>query len=234
MARAGRHGRDPLNRHIALAAGFALAASACTGQTLYTTARTTPAGKLTLLIAEEVAVRPATDLPENRALAYYRPPAYALPLVGVRVGLTEALEFGVQQAVLMGSTSADVKWNPIRTRYFDVALLARGTFAYPPTLERPTNDIAGGGGLLHLPLLLGLNAGPVVFTASPGVTPFLDRYGRVSLAARAGLGVRVHLHEAFAIHPEVTWMDDVAGPSEMHMVTFGVGVLFGTLPERSR
>jgi hypothetical protein len=212
-----------------LALGHATAA--CTGQTLYTTARTAPPNAITVLVAEELAVRPAVEVPPNRGLAYHRPPPYALPLVGVRAGLSESVDVGVQQSVVAASTSGDVKWNPLRSRYLDLALLARVTLAYPPRLDRPTNDVAGGGLLVHAPLLVGLNAGPIILTLSPGMTPYLDRYGRVSLAARAGLGVRAHVTQDFAIHPEVTWMDEVAGPSEMHMVTLGVGVVFGTLPD---
>jgi hypothetical protein len=40
----------------------------------------------------------------------------------------------------------------------------------------------------------------------------------------------VRITSGFAVHPEASWMREVAGPTDMGFATFGLGFVFPKLP----
>ena len=94
----------------------------------------------------------------------------------------------------------------------------------------PYRDDRGLSTFLHLPVLLGLNVDRLTFVLSPGVVTLLNGQGRVTQGVRLGGGIRVRITSGFAIHPEASWMREVAGPTDMGYATVGLGFVFPKLP----
>jgi hypothetical protein len=207
--------------------------TACTGQSLYTTPRTAPddASQWTLAPEAQFRTRHWKPAPGPDGAAE-RIPQWAPALVAdYRSGVGERGEIGLH-AGLADAFGVDVKWNAVRTEPFDLALMGRVVLSVAQTQKREgetRDDGAGGRVLVHLPLLLGFNAGPVTFVASPGGAVAVDAHG-ATLAARIGLGIQFRLAPWFALQPEATWMTDVAGPSDLGVATAGLGILFAHLP----
>ncbi len=151
--------------------------------------------------------------------------------VGFRTGIGEHGEVGLQ-GDLPGSLGIDGKWNAVRTGPFDLAFLARVTASGMVT--QPTSghyaDEAGLSTFLHLPVLLGFNVDRVTIVLSPGATTLLNGQGRVTQGVRLGAGVQVRIATGFAVHPEASWMREVAGPTDLGIATVGLGFLFPKLP----
>jgi hypothetical protein len=213
----------------------ALGCAGCTGHALFTTPRTVTEQTGQTILAPAFSFptkhRPSNCLEsaptcEDTSLQVQLPGVHA----AYRYGIAERVEIGVYGGI--DSYGADVKWNAVRTRFFDLALLPRlsvvvlGLRSYRP----PPNEYAFSGNILHLPVLLGLNLGPVTLVASPGAAVVLDWLGRFTLAARAGGGVQVRVASWLAIQPEVDFTADVAGPSAVNVATVGIGFAFPTAP----
>ncbi|MBX3189426.1 MAG: hypothetical protein KF819_20550 [Labilithrix sp.] len=141
-----------------------------------------------------------------------------------RTGVGERFEIGMQAGIL-SPVGFDVKWNPVRGRTFDLAFMTRGSLSVSlgQRHEGTSEELNSTGvlGVVHLPVLLGLNAGPVTFVGSPGGAIAFDRRGTTA-AVRAGLGIQIRLRRRFAVQPEVTWMSDVKGPTDLGFVTIGL------------
>ncbi|MCA9586377.1 MAG: hypothetical protein KC657_13555 [Myxococcales bacterium] len=223
--------------HVAtlLAAAVALSALGCPNPNTYATPRTTPAGKVSHSIAlegvnlsgdvttENVATRTTQTKRESVTLP-------TLPSYTLRVGLASRadLAFKITNLTMLG---LDVKWNFVRTRYFDVAIAPGAQAAF---------SNAGYIAYLHGPLLLGVNAGDSVsFVASPGVTYLttgvsgngstLESLTQTALFGRLGLGINLRVSKSFALQPEVTGLQSFEA-GQVRFITFGLGFNFSNLP----
>jgi hypothetical protein len=168
----------------------------CLNPNLYTTPRATPVGRSAVVLAPQLVNQGKRR--QNFGTAF-----------GVRFGVVPRLDAGIR--FNLGSLAADVKWNAIRSQYFDLALDA-GVEVLPQAQYG------------HLPLLLGFNvADDVTLLANTGMTfgtgeepePFGDSsttdppYGFEPVPAgspfvRGGLGAQVRFTPTFAVQPEVT------------------------------
>ncbi|MBX3212067.1 MAG: hypothetical protein KF850_08545 [Labilithrix sp.] len=212
--------RRHLTVPLACAAPFA---AGCTGSSFYTTPRTAEPMKAYAVLAPEYVISP-----RDPGVKAFGPS----PHVAARLGLTERLEAGVHldSPLVPLAAGLDLKWNPLRTDVFDLALGARATGRVA---------LVGGGGresvffdsaLFHVPIFLGVNAGPVTFVATPGVTSLVDG-GGLSTGYRAGGGVQLRFSSLVAIQPEITWVRGLVGPRDFELVTAGLGFLFGDWPK---
>ncbi len=207
------------------AAWYALALAVCAGcaaPNLYTTPRATPVGRFTGVLAPQLVRRP-----ERREQAN-------MLLLGARLGLAPRFDAGVRTN--LASAAADIKWNAIRTKSFDLALDG-GVELLPETLY------------VDLPVLLGFNLSEAVsllpntgITLGEGTQPSMssketfddglhDRPRAGRLLVRAGLGAQFRITHGFAIEPEFTYVGPVRvnqGTSEFFAA--GLGFCFGPLP----
>ncbi len=198
-----------------------LGVGSCAAPNLYTTPRATPVGKFTSVVAPQLVRRP-----ERREQA-------DTLLLGARLGLAPRLDAGVRTNY--ASAAADIKWNAIRTRYFDLALDG-GIELLPETLY------------VDLPVLLGINLTEAVsllpntgITLGEGTQPSMTSYDTFDnglqhrpragrLFVRAGLGAQFRITPRFAVEPEFTYVGPVRvnqGVSEYFAA--GMGFCFGPL-----
>ena len=211
----------------------------CTGQNLYTTPRTLgeeQGGQG--IVAPQLAFRPKRRVVqcfvdgEDQCAEQEGSP---VPLLhaAYRTGIGGRGEVGFHGGA--DTWGVDGKWNAVRTRYFDIALLGRLSIAiYSLRTHRPGKPEARSGMLLHLPVLLGFNLGRFTFVASPGYTVAGDAAGRLTHALRAGAGVQVRVTSGFALMPEASILHDVYGPTWLDTVTVGLGFIFPNLADSSR
>lgn len=219
----------------ACAAGIAVACASCTGQSLYTTPRTLRADDVQVILAPEYVTRTRTAKPGRPSIEGSDepppPPATGAFHVGLRTGVGERGEVAMH-GDLPGSFGVDGKWNAVRTAPFDVALMARITasgFASQP-VNGPYHDEGYVGAFLHLPVLLGFNVDRLTFVLSPGGVTLMNPQGRLTQGVRAGAAVQLRITSRFALHPEASWMHEVAGPTDMGYAALGLGFIFRALP----
>ncbi len=166
-----------------------------------------------------------------------------LPTLGFRTGVSDRVDWGARVSDL-SSLAADVKYNFLRSRRFDMAL--------DPTIQAYYVDLGGtakpfGALHLHLPLLLGFNfdeATTLVLTpgfvatlatadaASDGASTFEVAALSPGLGARLGLGLNVRTSDHFSWQPELTvWHDfnDV----DAWVYVLGIGMNVGAQPDYS-
>ncbi|MBX3219590.1 MAG: hypothetical protein KF795_03655 [Labilithrix sp.] len=161
------------------------------------------------------------------------PPPLPLIHAAYRTGIGERGEVGLHGG--LDTWGVDGKWNALRTPHFDLALLGRLSLAIRSLrTHRPSEPEARSGLLLHLPILLGIDLGPVTFVASPGYTVVGDAAGRLTHAIRAGAGVQVPVTSGFALMPEASLLHDVYGPTWLDTVTVGLGFIFPNLADSSQ
>jgi hypothetical protein len=133
-----------------------LVCSGCPSPNTFTVPRTVPVGRVQHTIAvEAIGVAGGDD-----AVYLPVPPSYT-----ARIGAADRFDVGIHLSH-MSSLGLDLKWNPVRTPGFDLAIDPGAQGFY----------IAGGGEsvfiwYLHAPLLLGINPSPtatILFT--PGIS----------------------------------------------------------------
>ncbi len=207
----------------------------CTGQNFYTTPRTLGDDRGQAILAPQVVLGPNLAVGCDDS----KPPhcvgeSSALPLLhaAYRKGVGERGEVGLHGGV--DAFGFDAKWNAIRSTYVDLALAGRLSIAlYSLHAHRLETSTAQSGALLHLPVMLGFNAGSFTFVASPGYTAVGDATGRLTHALRIGAGVQARISSGFALMPEASLLHDVHGPIWLDSVTLGLGFLFPNLPDSS-
>lgn len=204
-------------------ASVALACSGCAAPNLYTTPRATPNNKFTTVVATQLVARP--ELRER---------VYGL-LIGGRLGLAPRLDGGLRTN--FSALAADIKWNAIRSQYFDLALDG-GIEILPETLY------------VDMPILFGINLSEAVsllpstgITLGKGKQPSMD--GRISdddgvhgrrpagrVLIRAGLGAQFRMTPRFAVVPEFTYTGPIDGGrlGTSEYLAFGLGFCFGAQP----
>jgi len=194
----------------------------CAAPNLYTTPRATQVGKFVGVVAPQLVRRPGTGDQANGVL------------FGARLGLAPRLDAGVRTNY--ASAAADIKWNAIRTRSFDLALDG-GVELLPETFY------------VDLPLLLGINLGDFIsilpntgITLGEGTQPSMDsketfdnglhvRPPAGRLLLRSGLGAQFRITPRFAVEPEFTYVSPVpaTGGTSAYFAA-GIGFCFGPLP----
>jgi hypothetical protein len=190
---------------------------------LYTTPRATPNNTFSSVVATQLLARP--ELRER---------VYGLQL-GARVGLARRLDGGVRTN--FSALAADIKWNAVRSQYFDLALDG-GVEVLPETLY------------VDMPILFGVNLSDAIsllpstgITLGKGNQPTMDGNqtyddglharqpaGRVLL--RAGLGAQFRFTPRFAVVPELTYTGPIDGGRHgtAEYVAVGIGFCFGAQP----
>jgi hypothetical protein len=219
-----------------VAVAFALAACAgCTGQNLYTTPRSLGDRGGQAVVAPQAVIRrklpPSTCFVDGVDVCSSREGS-PLPLLqaGYRMSLGERGEVGVHGGV--DAWGVDGKWNTIRTHHFDLALLGRlslGSALRTHHEEAKTRP----GLLLQVPVLLGLNLGPITLVTSPGYTLVGDDGARLTHALRLGAGLQMRITSGFELMPEASVLHDVHGPLDLDTLTVGLGFLFPNLADHS-
>ena len=207
-------------------ASAALAGVACIGcaaPNLYTTPRATPNNRFTSVVATQLLARP--ELRER---------VYGLQ-IGGRLGLAPRLDGGVRTN--FSSLAADLKWNAVRSQYFDLALDG-GIELLPETMY------------VDMPILFGINVSEAVsllpstgITLGKGNQPSMD--GRISyddgvherqpagrVLIRAGFGAQFRITPRFAVVPEFTYTGPLDGGRHgtSEYLAFGLGFCFGAQP----
>jgi hypothetical protein len=161
------------------------------------------------------------------------PPSYT-----ARIGAADRFDVGIHLSHF-SSIGLDLKWNPVRSETFDLAIDPGAQGFY----------VASSGGsvfiwYLHAPLILGINPTPtttIVFTpgvsvvgasASADTGTFSGSDSDSALLARGGIGVNFHGSKKFAVQPEVTFLIPVeSGGNGGALFLAGVGFLIGAQPE---
>jgi hypothetical protein len=224
-------------------AAAACAAFACVNPNTYATPRTVPPNRLDFLVAPEVSGF-GGELDGASEFARLVP---TLPTIGVRYGLSERWDIGGRFSNLTG-TSADIKWNPVRTAAFDLAL-APGLQFYEvfgvgdSDVDNPSDESISVL-IVHLPLMAGLNLSrslslvptlgvSYAFAPDPPLGASDIELSQVvhGAFARAGLGIDLRLSDAVALHPEATALYGIGEMDGYLVYMVGLGFVFGALPE---
>lgn len=211
-----------LGNKLRLALGLTVY-SGCAAPNLYTTPRATPVGKFSSVVAPQLVRRldPRTD-------------AFAV-LLGARLGLAKRLDMGLRTN--LASVGGDIKWNAVRTDFFDLALDG-GVQVLPETLY------------VDMPLLAGFNLSEdISLLASTGISlgngeePSMNSRetfddgirnhppaGRVLI--RGGLGAQFRFTPHFAVVPEFTYLGPLDGgrTGTSEFINVGLGFCFGAQP----
>jgi hypothetical protein len=220
-----------------------LACWGCANPNLYTVPRTVPKNELQVVVAPEVTgfggSKPgASDF--DRLVP-------ALPTVGVRYGLSDNVDIGGRLSNIL-TTSGDIKWNPIRSPAFDLAIAPGAQIYQVQDVGDSDVDAATEASrtvfIANLPLLLGLSLSrSVVVVPTVGVSYALAKEAPASASdieqsqvirgafLRAGLGIDLRLIENVALHPEFTVMRGVTQMDGYMLYMGGIGFVIGHLPE---
>jgi hypothetical protein len=214
----------------------ALFCTACPNPNTYMTPRTVEPRKLSHSIAAEGMGVQTTTSTGRASMSFPTFPSYA-----VRIGLAERWDIGIR-VTNFSSLGADGKFNPVRTEYFDLAF-DPGVQLFSYSAGAGSNADSLFIGHLHVPLLLGFNMGESVsLVLSPGASfgfaaSTLDAsedvrdtaFTKTGFFGRLGAGLDFRLLDNFALHPELTFLDDFRSDSTLIYV-FGLGFNFGALP----
>jgi hypothetical protein len=202
----------------------------CPNPNTFTVPRTVPAGRVQHTISvEAIGVAGGDD-----AAYLPAPPSYT-----ARIGAADRIDVGIHISH-MSSLGLDLKWNPVRTPGFDLAIDPGAQGFY----------IAGGGEsvfiwYLHAPLLLGINPSTtttILFT--PGISVIgasaesdstfsgSSSASDSALLARIGVGANFHSSKKFAVQPEVTFLVPVGTEGDGGVIFLaGVGFNIGAQPD---
>jgi hypothetical protein len=208
---------------VAAWCALAAACSGCAVPNLYTTPRATQVSKFVGVLAPQLVAQPEL-----------RNQTYGLELGG-RLGLAPRLDAGVRTN--FAAAAADVKWNAIRSKHFDVALDG-GVEVLPETFY------------VDMPLLFGVNLSDAVsllpntgITLGEGNQPTMDgsdtydnglrpRRPAGRILIRAGMGAQLRLTPRFAVVPEFTYLGPLDGGihGTSEYFAFGIGFCLGPQP----
>jgi hypothetical protein len=95
----------------------------------------------------------------------------------------------------------------------------------------PYADEGTFSAFLHVPVLVGFNVDRLTFVLSPGGATLVNARGQLTQGVRCGAAIQLRLASWFAVHPEASWMREVAGPTDMGFATAGLGLIFFKLPK---
>jgi hypothetical protein len=230
---------------LMVVAPLSLLGTGCANPNIYGTPRTTPKGKISHTVAAEGFGFRSKDA--NGQEVSGTVPTF--PTYQLRYGVSDRIDLGFRVAN-MSSLGFDAKFNPVRSKAFDLALVPGGQWLH---VGSSTSSSSGSSSAsvdivhLHLPVLLGLNVGDsVTLTASPGVL-YSAIFGTATTTSssssdqrsssqstggifgRLGFGVNFRISDGFALHPEITAMHSFEHDVTLYM--FGLGFNFGKLPQ---
>lgn len=198
------------------------ALAACASPGIYSTARTLPAGESGGTVIGEFGYStfgPNEDF-QSRLI---QPPS-----VEGRYGLLDRVDAAFRIPGFSG-IGGDIKWNPIRSRFFDLSFNPRALFWTP--------------GMFHglLPTIIDFNitdwltivphGGPAFAAGKRDENPSREEPVLLytGFLIDAGLGINVRISEEYAVHAEAACL--VSLPmEEARMCTFGLGLNYGTRP----
>lgn len=218
------------------------ALAGCVNPNTYTVPRALPRGEAQFLVAPEVSGFGGT-LPGSGDLTRVLP---VPPTIGVRYGLSDDWDIGGRLSNL-AAASADLKWNPLVSRSFDLALDPGLEFYVlsgigSSDVDSPSDETRAVL-MVNLPVLLGFNVSPsITLMPSLGLSYAVareppDAASDIELSqvphglfARAGLGIDFRLGASFALHPELTVLHGVDELEDYFLFTGGLGIVFGSLP----
>jgi hypothetical protein len=218
-------------------------ALSCANPNLYAVPRPIEKDRLEFVVAPEVTgFGGSADDPTASDFERLVP---ALPTIGVRYGLADDVDIGGRLSNVL-TTSGDIKWNPIRSSAFDLAI-APGVQFY--SVFNVGDDEGGDADedqpvfIAHLPLLAGINLSrSFIVVPTIGVSYALAREPPASASdieqsqvirgafMRAGLGFQLQLIDRLAVHPELTIMRGFTQMDGYMLYMGGIGFVFGQLP----
>jgi hypothetical protein len=224
-------------------AALAFVGLGCPNPNTYTTPRTAATGQITHSVAVEAW---GFSVPAGSGTGALRATLPTLPTYSLRVGVSESVEIGARAANLT-ALGLDVKWNPVRSRYLDLAIDPGGQVFHASTASESDSDSTSSSGsftvaYFHAPILVGINlARQISLVLSPGIT-----YGIASTAlaagsgqseastttglmGRFGVGIDFRISPGFALHPEITFLRTLSTNPTL-LYTAGLGFNFGGLP----
>jgi hypothetical protein len=229
-----------------LGLGLMLGLAACANPNLYAVPRTVEKNRLEFVVAPEVTGFGGSQPGESASEFERLVPA--LPTVGVRYGLSDHVDIGGRLSNLL-TTSGDIKWNPIRSPFLDLAIAPGVQFysVFGVGEDADLEDLSEDSRpvfITHLPLLVGINLSrsfilvPTVglsyafAKAPPSSASDIERSQVIQGAfLRAGLGIDLTLVEHLAVHPEFTVMRGFTEMDGYMLFMGGVGFVFGRLPK---
>lgn len=215
----------------------------CANPNTYATPRSLPQGAATFVVAPEVSAFGG----ERRGSSDFGRVVPVPPTVGIRYGLSDEVDLGAR-LVNLTAPSADVKWNFLRSPAFDAAV-APGLQLYvvPGVGESDVSENVSEDMpvvIVHAPVLLGFNVAPAVsiipsvglsyaFAKAPPAAASDIELSQVLTGpfGRLGLALDLRLGERFALHPELTVLRGFAESEGFLVMTGGLGLVFGGLPE---
>lgn len=215
--------------------GAVAALTGCPNPQTYGTPRTLDPGKITHTVAVEAWNYGYEDAAGKKQSATVP----VSPTYQMRVGVADSVDVGIRLPNL-ASLGADVKYNPIRGKQFDLAIMP-GMQWFQSSVKVNDTESKTSVYYLHLPVLLGLNLGEsATLVLSPGVTytaasSTASTSGSSAAAtttgawARFGIGLNWRVGRRFALHPEVTVMRNF-GDQKTTMAFMGLGFNFGSMP----
>ena len=195
---------------------WGFAASGCFSVNAYQSARAVDPGELSL--AGGLSIYAASD-DEDAA-------PVPIPTVAARYGAGAGVDLGATVTAL-GHLRGDIKFNPLRSEYFDVAIGAAGfAHLFPEGGDSDASLIVGGEGLA----LVDFKASSSVSIGIWGGPGYL-RSGDVGIwYPRLGGGVRIW-GDGFWVHPEIsTVIDRFTGSPADIAIGIGVGLETRSLP----
>jgi hypothetical protein len=209
----------------------------CPSPSTYTVPRTLDRGDRQVIVAPEL-VGYRYDAPGGGTTLGFTP---TIPSLGIRFGATDRLELGVRVANLF-SPAVDAKIQLVRS-VLDLAVDPGAQFVYMFANPTTGSDYLTQTLLhLYLPLLVGLNLSEsLTLVAAPGVgyalgTPRIQADNKAVTASGAAgamvslaVGVEVRASERFALHPELTLIQDL-DDARTTIAVIGVGFNFGAQP----
>jgi hypothetical protein len=237
---------------IGVLGALAALCTGCPNPNTYGTPRTTPVGKIQHTIAAEgiglswdvPVTRTTTDAAGNPTTTTSKESFSTtlpnFPTYQMRIGVADQLDVGVK-LLNMSSIGADVKWNFIKSDAFDMATVPGFQVVHFSVNDAGFTQFYG-----NLPLLFGINVGDsVTFVPSAGVTYSFSSgelaggndsnsasFSEGGLWLRGGIGINFRISPKFAMHPEVTFLKNIADENEVDtlLYIFGLGFNFGNLP----
>lgn len=176
---------------------------------LYATPRTTPRGTSQHIVAIDMDVVPKSQ--EDFGIDF-TPPSLVYT---ARIGLTDRIDLGIQAS---GMLKMDLKINPVRTQYFDLAFaptVAAGIFAGRMAVFP--------FGVASLPVIVGLNAGEAMTLVIQG-GPAVSNLPGSTVYPFVGSGLQLRLGELVTVQPEMTFQFMGDGRT---WACYGLGFGFG-------
>lgn len=174
---------------------------------LYSTPRTVPKGQSQHVVAVDVDVIPEQDVPLP-TMVYL-----------ARIGLADRVDLGIQAS---SNLKVDLKVNPVRTRYFDLAFDPSLSFTYILGYGIAAPVFSGA-----MPVVMGFNMHESLTLMFQGGAGYAYPKVGGGVYGFGGGGLQIRVNDLVMVQPEVTvqfFQDGKVWPC------FGLGFGFGPQP----